>query len=198
MVKVTERSALVRVAASSQQITAHAGLVLVRELGDRLGLPALLDAITVKKRRRGYSPGQQALALVETLIAGGECLDDAALLRADAAQEQLRGHAVPDPTTLGRFLASFNLGHIRQLERAVGELFGRVHPLLDRTTVTLELDAALIEHRGPVGSRQGTRGTTPARSPGTLCSASSVRAASGCAASSATATPPPPAGARAS
>lgn len=158
-VKVTERSALVQVAASSQLITAHAGLVLVRELAEALAVPALLNEITVKKRDRGYAPGQSVLALCETLIAGGECLDDAAILRADSAQERLRGHAVPDPTTLGRFLASLNLGHIRQFERALDELFGRVHPLLDRGTVTLDLDATLIEHHGPVGSRQGTRGT---------------------------------------
>jgi len=158
-VKVTERSALVQIASSSQQMTAHAGLVLVRELAAALGLPGLLDAITVKQRRRGYSPSQQALALCETLIAGGECLDDAALLRADGAQEQLRGHAVPDATTLGRFLASFSLGHIGQLDRALDELFARVHPLLERETVTLDLDATLIEHHGAAGSRQGTRGT---------------------------------------
>jgi hypothetical protein len=135
------------------------GLWLVRELADALGVGELLDQVTVKKRARGYRPSQQALALCETLIAGGECLDDAALLRADRAQQQLRGHAVPDPTTLGRFLASFNLGHLRQFDRALDELFGRVHPLLGRKTVTLDLDATLVEHHGPVGSRQGTRGT---------------------------------------
>ncbi|HXL44303.1 MAG TPA: hypothetical protein VN960_09620 [Gaiellaceae bacterium] len=52
-VKVTERSALVQVAASTQQLTAHAGLVLVRELAARLGVGALLDRLTVKKRQRG-------------------------------------------------------------------------------------------------------------------------------------------------
>jgi hypothetical protein len=158
-VKVTERSALVQVAASSQQLTSHAGLVLVRELAGALGVGERLDRVTVKKRARGYSPSQQALALCETLIAGGECLDDAALLRADAAQEQLRGNAVPDPTTLGRFLASFNLGHLHQFDRALEEVFARVHPLLDRSSVTLDLDATLVEHHGPAGSRQGTRGT---------------------------------------
>jgi hypothetical protein len=158
-VKLAGRSALVEVAFSSQQITAHAGLVLVGELSSALGVAELLDRVTVKKRARGYSPAEQALALCETLIAGGECLDDAALLRADGAQEQLRGHAVPDPTTLGRFLASFNLGHIRQFERALEQLFARVHPLLERETVTLDLDATLVEHHGPAGSRQGTRGT---------------------------------------
>jgi hypothetical protein len=157
--KLARRSALVELAASSQQITAHAGLVLVRELAEALGLPELLDEVTVKKRRRGYSPAQAILALCETLIAGGECLDDVALLRADSAQELLRGHGLPDPTTLGRFLARFNLGHVGQLNRAFDRLFARVHPLLDRTTVTLDLDATLVEHHGSVGSRQGTRGT---------------------------------------
>jgi hypothetical protein len=38
-------------------------------------------------------------------------------------------------------------------------LFARVHPRLDRQTVTLDLDATYIEHHGQVGSRQGTRGT---------------------------------------
>jgi len=158
-VKVTERSALVQVAASTQQLTSHAGLVLVRELAGRLGVGELLDRVTVKKRGRGYSPAQAILGLCETLIAGGDCLDDVAILRADSAQELLRGHGLPEPTTLGRFLRRFNLGHIGQLNRALDELFARVQPLLDRETVTLDLDATYIEHHGPAGSRQGTRGT---------------------------------------
>src|SRR5712691_293295 len=157
-VKVTERSALVQVVASTQQLTAHAGLVLVRELADRLGVGELLDRVTVKKRQRGYSPAQAILALCETLIAGGECLDDVALLRADSAQELLRGHGLPEPTTLGRFLRRFTLGHIGQLNRALDELFARVGPLVGREAVTLDLDASYVEHHGPVGSRQGTRG----------------------------------------
>ncbi|MBA3566968.1 MAG: IS1380 family transposase [Actinobacteria bacterium] len=157
--KLAGRSALVRIVPSSQLITAHAGLVLVRELASRLGLPELLDRVTVKERRRGYSPSQQVLALCETLIAGGDCLDDVALLRGDAAQKRLRGHALPDATTLGRFLRRFSLGHLGQLNRALDELFARVHPLLDRDTVTLDLDATYIETHAPVGSRQGARGT---------------------------------------
>jgi hypothetical protein len=165
MVKLTERSAMVRVAASTQQLTSHAGLVLVRELAGRLGVAGLLDRLTVKKRGRGYSPAQAILGLCETLIAGGECLDDIALLRADSGQELLRGHGLPEPTTLGRFLRRFSLGHIGQLNRALDELFARVHPLVGRETVTLDLDATYIEHHGPVGSRQGTRGTYK----GTVC-----------------------------
>jgi len=158
-VKLARPSALVQIAPSSQQITSHAGLVLVRELFDRLGVAELVDAITVKKRKRGYRPSQSVLALCETLIAGGECLDDAALLRADEAQATLRGHGLPDPTTLGRFLRGFTLGHLGQLNRSLDELFARVHPLVERERVTLDLDSTLVEHHGPAGSRQGTRGT---------------------------------------
>ena len=70
--------------------------MLVRELAGRLGVGELLDRVTVKKRSRGYSPAQAILGLCEMLIAGGECLDDVALLRADSAQELLRGHGLPD------------------------------------------------------------------------------------------------------
>jgi Transposase DDE domain group 1 len=141
-VKVTERSALVEVAASTQQLTAHAGMMLVRELVGRLGVAELLDRVTVKKRRRGYSPAQAILGLCETLIAGGECLDDVALLRADAAQELLRGHGLPEPTTLGRFLRRFSLGHLAQLNLALDQLFERVNTLVEREAVTLDLDAS--------------------------------------------------------
>jgi hypothetical protein len=94
-VKVAGRSALVRIVPSTQQLTSHAGLVLVRELAERLGLPESLEQITVKQRKRGYTPAQAILALCETLVVGGECLDDVALLRADSAQELLRGHTRP-------------------------------------------------------------------------------------------------------
>jgi hypothetical protein len=73
-VKLAGRSALVQIAPSTQQMTAHAGLVLVRELAGALGFAELLDEVTVKKRRRGFSPAQQTLALCETLIAGGDVL----------------------------------------------------------------------------------------------------------------------------
>jgi hypothetical protein len=68
---------------------------LVRELATRLGLSELLDGLTLKQRQRGYSPAESAMAIVETLAAAGECLDDVELLRADSAQELLRGGPVP-------------------------------------------------------------------------------------------------------
>ncbi len=117
------------------------------------------------------------LALCETLIAGGDCLDDVALLRADSAQEMLRGHGLPDPTTLGRFLRRFTLGHLGQLNRALDRLFARVQPLLGRgDAVTLDLDASYVATHGPVGSRQGARGTYAGRASSVRASSPSARA----------------------
>jgi hypothetical protein len=159
-VKVTAGPARVEVRRSSQEVTAHAGLVLVRELAARLGVGELLDRLTVKRRRRGFSPGQAVMAIVETLAAGGDCLDDSKLVRADRAQERLRGHALPEATTLGRFLRRFNIGHIGQLNLVLDALFERVHPLLERgDQITLDIDASYVETHGPEGSRQGARGT---------------------------------------
>jgi hypothetical protein len=39
------------------------------------------------------------------------------------------------------FLASFDLGRVRQVERALDQLFARVDALLERESVTLDLDA---------------------------------------------------------
>jgi hypothetical protein len=50
------------------------------------------------------------------MIAGGDCIDDADLLRCGATSQVL-GHQAMAPSTLGTFLRSFSFGHVRQLDR---------------------------------------------------------------------------------
>jgi hypothetical protein len=52
-------------------------------------------------------------------VAGGDCIDDADVLRTGATAEVL-GHQVMAPSTLGTFLRSFTFGHVRQ--RPAGRL----------------------------------------------------------------------------
>jgi hypothetical protein len=120
-------------------------------------------------RAARHDLGQEAEARLQPGAAGARPLRDADRgrrvpgRRCAAARRLGPGAAArarrPDPTTLGRFLASFSLGHICQLNRCLDELFARVLPLLDREQVTLDLDSTLVEHHGPAGSRQGARGT---------------------------------------
>jgi hypothetical protein len=64
------------------------------------------------------------LTLVHTMLAGGDCIDDADLLRCGATSQVL-GHRVMAPSTLGTFLRSFTFGHVRQLDRLAEQLLAR-------------------------------------------------------------------------
>jgi hypothetical protein len=58
------------------------------------------------------------------MLAGGDCIDDADLLRCGATSQVL-GHRVMVPSTLGTFLRAFTFGHVRQLDRLTGTILTR-------------------------------------------------------------------------
>jgi hypothetical protein len=95
---------------------AHAGLVLPATLAQKLGLRELVDA----HLDLGAAPGRanvglKAMTVVAAMLAGGDSIDDADVLRAGATQAVL-GHRLRAPSTLGTFLRSFTFGHVRQLD----------------------------------------------------------------------------------
>ena len=55
------------------------------------------------------------LTLVASALAGGDCIDDADVLRTGGTNGAI-GCAVKAPSTLGTFLRSFRWGHVRQLD----------------------------------------------------------------------------------
>ena len=53
-------------------LSSHAGLVLLDEFADALGVAQVLDAeLRVKQRERGYPESQAVLSLVHNLLVGG-------------------------------------------------------------------------------------------------------------------------------
>src|SRR5665648_1078856 len=104
---------------------AHAGLLLPATLAERLGLKELLDEHVDLGRAPGAaSPGVKALTLIYSALAGGDCIDDAAALRAGATAAVLGGE-LRAPSTLGTFLRSFTFGHARQLDVVSRRLLAR-------------------------------------------------------------------------
>ena len=95
--------------------------------------------------------GDKLLTLVASALAGGECIDDAAALRAGGTASVL-GCTVKAPSTLGVFLRSFSWGHVRQLDRLSRELLARSlgRPERDRATApfTIDLDSTICETYG--------------------------------------------------
>jgi hypothetical protein len=96
---------------------ASAGLVLPATLAGRLGIEALADElIDLGDKPGAHRPGRKVMTLLHSLMAGGDCIDDADVLRSGSTSAVL-GHRVMAPSTLGTFLRSFTFGHVRQLDR---------------------------------------------------------------------------------
>lgn len=138
-------------------LTAHAGLVLLRDFIDKLALPQLLDAqVTVKQRQRGYPESENILSLCWNAILGGACLRDLNVLRGDTGIAELIGvESLMAPTTAGEFLRQFHMGHLCDLRRALRLVAERVRPLQPCDRVTIDLDASLYEQCS--SNKEGTR-----------------------------------------
>ena len=119
------------VSTTDRNLTAHAGADLLRATAHAVGLGvAIATHLRLKKRARGLSEAESILAMAEAVALGATCLDDLAVARADHAQKELRGFAVPAPQTAGSFLKRFTLGHIRQLDKALRAVHLRAFQLL--------------------------------------------------------------------
>jgi hypothetical protein len=131
----------------AEQLTSHAGTVLLHDFAQRLGVEGVLDEeLTVKARARGYSEGQAIGGLVYNLILGGEHLSDLEVLRGDrGTQELLETGAILAPTTAGEFLRKFDLGAVHDLQRVQLRLQQQVRPHQTATTCTIDLDSSIYE-----------------------------------------------------
>jgi len=120
-------------------------------LAERLGIEQAADALIDLGERPGAAhPGRKLLTLVHTMIAGGDCIDDADLLRCGQTASVL-GHRVMAPSTLGTFLRSFTFGHVRQLDRLTEQLLSSAWAAgagPGDGPMTMDLDSTVCEVHG--------------------------------------------------
>jgi len=130
---------------------ANAGLLLTATLAERLGLGALVEEIVdLGDRPAAAWPGRKVMTLVQSMVAGGDCIDDADVLRSGAT-EQVLSHRVMAPSTLGTFLRSFTFGHVRQLDRVAEAALGRAWMAgagPGDEPMTIDLDSTICEVHG--------------------------------------------------
>lgn len=158
---------VVEVGGRADTRTGRAGLPPVVETLRALGLERVIEAeVRVRQRASGYPEVAKLEALVLLLAAGGDCLDDIAVLQADAGLCRLLGGPLPSADTLRHFLYAFHdpaLIAAAQAERAPTEVayipaenaavqgLGRVNVALVRrvaaqgtaTRATLDHDATI-------------------------------------------------------
>ena len=127
------------------KLTAYAGIVLLRDFIEKLGVPQLLDQnIKVKARERGYPEAENILSLCWNSLLGGNCLLDLNVLRSDAGLPELLGvESILAPTTAGEFLRAFEIGDLMDLQRVNRLLAERVRSRQKSTRLTIDLDPSL-------------------------------------------------------
>ena len=134
----------VRVTGDGRGVASHAGVLLVAELADRVGLTAGLSAAMAHTRRRrsAHDPGVVLAQLAVSLVDGGDCLSDIAVLR---NQPDLFGAVASDPTVF-RVLDSIhseglrNIAAARAAARAVVWAAGATP-----TEIVIDLDGTLLD-----------------------------------------------------
>jgi len=149
----------------TEQVTAHAGVALLIELGRLSGVMATAErCLPGKKSLRGLGQGETVEAFVVLSALGGECPEDFDSLRKDGGLEALLGYRLPAASTARQWLDLFHeealvagrpqqgsfipqesarlagLGSVE--ERSIQAYVVAVKP---ERTVTLDVDAHLVE-----------------------------------------------------
>ena len=100
-----------------------AGLLPAAALAQKLGLAELVDA-RVRLASHGANSGTKALSVIGSMLAGGDSIDDVALLGAGATGklfDQTRA-----PSTIGTWLRSFAWSNVREFDAVTRALLGRL------------------------------------------------------------------------
>ena len=156
----------IQITFDDHRLVANAGLILPATLARRLGLPQLVQ----KRLDLGDAPGRantgdKMMTLVASTLAGGDCIDDADVLRTGGTARALGG-TVKAPSTLGAFLRSFRWGHVRQLDRVSRELRSRAWAAgagPGPGPLTIDLDSTICETYGLAKEGARHHGYTGAR-----------------------------------
>ena len=97
----------IQITFDDHRLVANAGLLLPATLALHLGLPQLVQ----QRLDLGNAPGRantgdKMLTLVASALAGGDCIDDADVLRTGGTAGAIGG-VVKAPSTLGTFLPEY-------------------------------------------------------------------------------------------
>lgn len=157
MKKIKRRKIII---VEGDNLVSYGGGILIDEFIHKMSLPQIIDTtVKVKERERGYKESEAILALMVSMITGGECLDDLFALREEEAFQTIWRHGdIPHPTTMGDFLRRFDLGHIRQLDSVNAQAFNKVYSVSEKLfALTMDIDSTLDEVHG--AKKEGAKWT---------------------------------------
>ena len=127
----------IQITFDDHRLVANAALILPTTLARHLGLPQLVQ----RRLDLGNAPGRantsdKMMTLIASALAGGDCIDDADVLRTGGTALTLGG-TVKAPSTLGTFLRSFRWGHCPSVGSGGEPGAGRLGPAQRRRFFSL-------------------------------------------------------------
>lgn len=133
----------------------NAGLLPAAVLAERIGMAELVDQ-RLRLAKHGANSGSKALTVVGSMLAGGDSIDDVAVLRAGAAPELF--DATRAPSTVGSWLRAHKWSNVRQHDAISRELLKRLWaagagPADLAGPLTIDLDSTIVPVHGR--SKQG-------------------------------------------
>jgi hypothetical protein len=116
----------VQVKFDDERIVSDAGLMLLATLAARLQIEELAQRfVRLRPKRPGAgNAGRKVMSLIFAMALGADSIDDCDVLRSGRTRRLLGGW-VAAPSTLGTFLRAFTFGHVRQLDRLLGQALTR-------------------------------------------------------------------------
>lgn len=139
------------IAFDDRRLVANAGLLLPASLAQHLGVSELIEEhLDLGDVAGSANPGEKAMTVIDSVLAGGDCIDDVDALRSGKCAAIL-GHRVAAPSTVGTFLRSFRWGHVRQLDavsRAVLARAWQAGASPGAQPLTIDVDSTICETYG--------------------------------------------------
>ena len=100
----------IQIAFDDHRLVSNAGLILPSTLALHLGLPQLVDRhLDLGRAPGGANPGDKMMTLVASALAGGDCIDDADVLRTGGTASAI-GCVVKAPSHAGDLPAQLPVG----------------------------------------------------------------------------------------
>jgi len=155
LVKPTARFGMVDVTADGEGLVSHAGVALLVEFADRVGLTGRLSETlaSTRERRSAHDPGRVLRDLAVMLADGGDCVTD---MDAYRGQERLSG-AKASETTTHRVIKSVDEQSLVRIRAARAEARARVWDAGARPgSITLDIDATLVTAHSDKEQAAGT------------------------------------------
>ncbi len=140
----------VSVSFDETNLVPNAGLLPAAVLAQRIDLAGLVDQ-RLQLACHGANSGAKALTVIGTMLTGGDCIDDTAVLRTGAASALFDGTRAP--STVGSWLRAHKWSNVRQLDAISRELLARLWaagagPQDLSAPLTIDIDSTIVEVHG--------------------------------------------------